>query len=100
MHTPGPWRLLQEYGLLTDEIGVDGRVVCTAWVRQSANRKDETGSKIVPWPEGEANARLIAAAPELLATLKALVSDPRHVVEGTNALADARELLRSLGESA
>lgn len=53
-------------------------------------------AKLVWGHESAANARLMAAAPRLLRTLQEIVSDPRHVHEGTNALADARELLKEL----
>ncbi|MCB2020944.1 MAG: hypothetical protein KDG44_09070, partial [Burkholderiaceae bacterium] len=69
-HTPGPWRITDRYGVLTDQVGIDGRTVCTVWVRQQGHRP--SGVDTEPWPEGEANARLIAAAPELLDALREL----------------------------
>ena len=70
-HTPGPWRITDRYGVLTDQVGIDGRTVCTVWARQQGHRP--SGVDTEPWPEGEANARLIAAAPELLDALRAAV---------------------------
>jgi hypothetical protein len=60
-HTPGPWYALAE-GITGAEIGYraiiddDGVTVCN------------------PSPMGAANARLIAAAPDLLAALQAIVT--------------------------
>ena len=70
-HTPGPWRITDRYGVLTYQVGIDGRTVCTVWPRQQGHRP--SGVDTEPWPEGEANARLIAAAPELLDALRAAV---------------------------
>lgn len=60
-HTPGPWYALSE-GITDSAIGYraivdsDGVTVCN------------------PSPMGEANARLIAAAPDLLAALQGLMN--------------------------
>ena len=67
-HTPGPWRITDRYGVLTDQVGIDGRTVCTVWARQQGHRP--SGVDTEPWPEGEANARLIAAAPCMLSALE------------------------------
>ena len=69
-HTPGPWRITDRYGVLTDQVGIDGRTVCTVWTMQQGHRP--SGVDTEPWPEGEANARLIAAAPDLLESLREL----------------------------
>ncbi len=59
-HTPGPWHL-GPWGAWADH----AIVVLDAHDEQIANTADLLKS----WPECEANARLIAAAPELLAAL-------------------------------
>jgi hypothetical protein len=70
-HTPGPWDRRIEYNLLKDEIGVHGKAICSVWVRRfDGTLSDER--RIVRDPEGEANARLIKAAPSLLEALCAL----------------------------
>ena len=69
-HTPGPWRITDRYGVLTYQVGIDGRTVCTVWPRQQGHRPSVVDTE--PWPEGEANARLIAAAPDLLESLREL----------------------------
>jgi hypothetical protein len=80
-HTPGPWRSEgpdeDPYG----EIGVfadaGSRLVCELW-QDDAPVPDFNA-------EQRANARLIAAAPDLLAALKALTQDSRfNLVIGGN----------------
>lgn len=53
-HTPGPWQVLEHRQII--QIGTNVFV----------------GSTNDDYPMGEANARLIAAAPDLLAALKAI----------------------------
>lgn len=55
-HTPGPWRFDAEYG----RVEADGRRVCDM---------PSAGLSLYP-EEYEANARLIAAAPEMLEALR------------------------------
>ena len=63
-HTPGPWRF--------DSLG-DGRVLsdrlCIALVMRGV---DEYSDEHLGGPTFQANANLIAAAPDLLASLKSL----------------------------
>lgn len=88
-HTPGPWRYsVSDY---------DGEFVITG--------SNEGGGSVLPilgrthnWPRNaEANARLIAAAPDLLAALKRYVAATDHacLVEGDNPHAEFAEPLRS-----
>jgi hypothetical protein len=61
-HTPGPWSVDTSHGITVD---ADTRRIC---------RVPVTGYLNVAWlREADANARLIAAAPELLRSLEALV---------------------------
>lgn len=66
-HTPGPWRLSERpqagYGVVAEKPKVSGGTdaICTC---RPAYRTDKSHD------EAEANARLIAAAPDLLETLK------------------------------
>lgn len=55
-HTPGPWSAdYDSLGMLrVDEVGPAGRVICDVALQDNADSQDE------------ANARLIAAAPDLL----------------------------------
>lgn len=74
-HTPGPW-----FTAATSRIG-------------HAYIVDADGFTIAePSPMGEANARLIAAAPELLAALQAIMDDPDavdHILHLDAVAADA-----------
>ena len=70
-HTPGPWKV---YSYVTSvgaynkglDVGCDGRALATVI---GAFEEPEPG------PEAESNARLIAAAPELLTLVRDLVED-------------------------
>lgn len=64
-HTPGPWYL--DWDMTRINVHAEG--VQIAIVRRST--KDGTASPIYDDAEARANARLIAAAPELLAACKA-----------------------------
>jgi hypothetical protein len=61
LHTPGPWAIEKEK--------TQGRIL----IRD--NSEDETFVATIPhhWIKSKANARLIAAAPELLEALKSVV---------------------------
>ena len=61
-HTPGPWKAITG--------GADAKVVCP-------DGRSFLIGDIIYHDENKANANLIAAAPELLAALKALMDD-RH----------------------
>lgn len=61
-HTPGPWQLHKSDDTLV--IGSDGREVAEACGDYTEEAE---------WPRMEANSRLIAAAPELLASLREFV---------------------------
>ncbi len=61
-HTPGPWR-------------VNGETVCEMETDDVIAQPGENFSIINPSQTLGANARLIAAAPELLATLEAMLAD-------------------------
>ncbi len=67
-HTPGPWglsRVEHSNGTPRNTVNVNGRgwfCFASVYVRLSGHKEDS--------PEGLANARLIAAAPDLLEALK------------------------------
>lgn len=74
-HTPGPWRVGTSYGAVITDVEHDG-----VWT-DPENRTGYGGFLVCESVRSEANARLIAAAPELLAACKAAldgdgVSDP------------------------
>lgn len=76
-HTPGPW-VIDGNRIRTDYIRFEGAVrgVCVAQV-------DKAG---VGTPQAEANARLMAAAPELLAALKDILACPNWHPEFSGSL--------------
>ena len=63
-HTPGPWRVVE--GMLRFVMDARDRAIC-----EIAHSRDFTK----PAPDGAANARLIAAAPDLLEALEACLDD-------------------------
>jgi len=72
-YTPGPWRFNNnvQWGWVTNPFsvtvkkpGVHSAVVANMPARQT-----------IPWTEAEANARLIAAAPDLLEALQRLITE-------------------------
>lgn len=65
-HTPGPWQLAEKYNC-KDVRAVDGPYVA-----------DCNASAAIDWRTKEANARLIAAAPELLQALSGCVEHMEH----------------------
>jgi hypothetical protein len=70
-HTPGPWEVSNDHKPSPYIIRQDGRFTGFASVKFHDFLKNEKARQ-----EQEANARLIAAAPELLAALQDLCSDP------------------------
>jgi hypothetical protein len=75
-HTPGPWTIirskLETDGAFDYAIGTD-----EAPVIAEAFGRDANGG----WPDAEANARLIAAAPDLFSALKALLPEIDSEIE-------------------
>lgn len=73
-HSPAPWGIVGRYGKYSDEIAdANGQAVAWAFTRKG-DPQSVTG--VLPHPQGEANARLIAAAPELLDALRMVLDDP------------------------
>jgi hypothetical protein len=78
-HTPGPW------GVRTSQKGLPAQIVAP---NESTSAPGKVGTSITRWgsislpssDEGQANARLIAAAPDLLAALDGLVSSLEPMV--------------------
>ncbi len=79
--TPGPW-FITHYGPLRasyqHQIGTADKTVAYTWLPSSPDDKIPQTS-----PEHEANARLIAAAPELLEALEAVLSGPVEQLDRT-----------------
>lgn len=63
-HTPGPWKYDDEWALI---VGPNDEEICAIHAAQSS------GERRVNRNKAQANGRLIAAAPELLAALKDVI---------------------------
>ena len=74
-HTPGPWIRDVHSGIDCDVRAANGRKVALCWGLASNHA---TNYKPQYRAECAANARLIAAAPELLEALQELVEDVRY----------------------
>ncbi len=94
-HTPGPWSLGDTqsarfppsvYADRTDELG-------RGYWTEVAQVKSNTE------PERQANARLIAAAPTMLATLQAVLESMGDYYDATDAAGDEGGSLHDLVES-
>ena len=74
------WQDAGRYGRLCREITNEtgSRAVCHVWTRQNARRKTRDGTE--PWPQGEANFRLILAAPQMLEALEAIRETAQRIV--------------------
>lgn len=79
-HTPGPWTLKRGAGRYSDRLYIESHVYSTQTVTSGKDQIAQLTS--LYWDdhgqEVEANAFLIAAAPELLAALKALQTWPKQ----------------------
>jgi len=87
-HTPGPWTYYPP--IMDDKTGVI--------INVGAREESIIATLHHPLGEGEtldANARLIAAAPDLLLCLKMLIIDMEHLVpDGNTTIAMAKEAIR------
>lgn len=83
--SPGPWNVGSEYDYSRDEIEAeDGRCIAVVWTRGNKNDNNPFRSPMVDSPEGKANARLIAAAPELLDACQWLIQFAEKFAEDSN----------------
>lgn len=91
-HTPGPWIYGSEVGVDSTRIETEsGRVIGAIRTREVTDWQH--GHPIYSWSdEGAANARLIAAAPELLEALQKLcaIQEYGDVASWAPEWADAR----------
>jgi hypothetical protein len=100
-HTPGPWRIVNDgnYRLIEADIGKswNNPTVCHLFVDVTPEDSVTIGPWYNSFDNDEANARLIAAAPDLLAALEALLNDDFADLFSARSADDARmarELLR------
>jgi hypothetical protein len=99
-HTPGPWRTIDTYVESSF-----GRLVCNAIKLQGKSLKADQEMHDI----AVANARLIAASPELLGTLQLLVAaiysghsikmDDQHMTRALDVIAKATGTTPESGES-
>jgi hypothetical protein len=66
-HTPGPWAYSHNSWEFSDVYGTDGKVVATCQIDEDVTEETQEMLETIK----EANARLIAAAPDLLEALQA-----------------------------
>lgn len=83
-HTPGPWSIGPEYGNLKNEILAGGRAIAAVWTKKS-DYTSGSQKETKPYAEGQANARLIAAAPKMFEMIK---NFPMYAAD-TSALREA-----------
>jgi hypothetical protein len=76
-HTPGPW---ESHGcaIYTEETWQEGKRAGGALVGSTFYDRSDPDSDAIPSDEQIANARLIAAAPEMLEALEALAEYWQH----------------------
>jgi len=73
-HTPGPWNCEGGHGNTSVVIeGPNGEVLGNVRAFIPSGEIRHGSPMMMPWAEGMTNARLIAAAPELLAALQGMV---------------------------
>ena len=93
-HTPGPWRMVRFEFLEGEELEV-ARYRHPDWWEVRSNPDKDYRSMGVSGHIGEANARLIAAAPDLLEALELLmyrseIHDPKMLAIAHAAIDKAR----------
>ena len=102
-HTPGPWCIGAPYGHLHNDItALDGKVyIGTVFTRRWDNGKDAPYMATMPDPEGQANAALIAAAPDTAAERDALQSSLRVLLDWCERMQiDGKHLIGSICKEA
>jgi len=96
-HTPGPWKIDTSYATML-VIGSEGGVSVAEVDCAMSTMDFET--RIDPIDEEQANASLIAAAPELLAALidleDACTSSPAATIHDATCRVKARELIAKM----
>ena len=96
-HTPGPWKIAHRMGrpIVVNSTPTHGGPleICEAYTHPMAHETIKDALDV-----SEANARLIAAAPDLLAVLKSLVFETSHFLhgDGKNGASVANELRNAI----
>lgn len=68
-HTPGPWHVVHNSWEYSSIGSVDDQLICRVEINNASTEKTQDAYEIIK----EANAHLIAAAPELLEALEQLL---------------------------
>jgi len=96
-HTPGPWTMHPRFDDLTlknDGAEVRALLAPVAWC-SVASTHGASGSQSIDAAEARANARLIAAAPDLLEALEKLYRAVSDVTSSVEDLGYGEELARA-----
>jgi len=81
-HTPGPWKIDTHHDAPYIE-DINGDAICTLYEDTEPEDSVTIWGWIEPFKNAENNARLIAAAPELLQALKAALAQLEHTNQHT-----------------
>ena len=96
-HTPGPWEADEDYDVWANEMPGGWRaIICTLAEGRFASHPSVALSREVM----DANARLIAAAPDLLGELASLVAKIEAAGWHKSETESARNALRKAGQTA
>lgn len=98
--TPGPWYVASGVHPVPQVIGPSRKTVAVCGLDANGHVEDKSGPDAMPGSESDANARLIAAAPDLYAACKAVEAfvpeDAMVYSEGTHGeRVYVRDLLRA-----
>lgn len=88
-HTPGPWKFEKRSGMAGRSHPFN--ISANFYSATAVDGRDQVAEIVSPREHAEANARLIAAAPELLQALKDLLRNP--AVQGTHVAARIETLI-------
>lgn len=86
-HTPGPW---EQNGISIIKFGEGGRAIALLAYSRSDNTGNVEPAKLDDpnWDTNMANANLLAAAPELLQTLKELLNEYSSILDNEFSMPD------------
>lgn len=108
-HTPGPWSAIKVYSDAVSVVDAGGfelveteNIAILSEYSKKLNishwAQSEDAYRVLSDEEQAANARLIAAAPELLQALEAIVNDPYVAALGSLGMRAKRVIAKARGE--